>query len=116
MTQYIQPGASQWIGQPMRRIEDAKLLTGLGQYTDDLNLPGQLHAAFVRSPHAHARIAALDIQTARSAPGVVAIYTGADLRAAGLGPVPYTQLHLFITDSDNGCVLIATLPHPGMTI
>jgi len=93
MTQYIQPGASQWIGQPMRRIEDAKLLTGLGQYTDDLNLPGQLHAAFVRSPHAHARIAALDIQTARTAPGVVAIYTGADLLAAGLGPVPYTQLH-----------------------
>ena len=52
----IQPGASQWIGKPMRRIEDARLLAGQGRFTDDVNLEGQAWAAFTRSPHAHARI------------------------------------------------------------
>jgi carbon-monoxide dehydrogenase large subunit len=89
----IQPGASQWIGKPMRRIEDARLLGGQGRFTDDVNLPGQAHAAFARSPHAHARIAKLDIAAARAAPGVIAVYTGADIVAAGLAPVPFTQLH-----------------------
>ncbi|MGA8005900.1 MAG: hypothetical protein WCA17_07365, partial [Burkholderiales bacterium] len=56
----IQPGASQWIGKPLRRLEDQKLLTGQGRFTDDVELPGQAHAAFTRSPHAHARIAAID--------------------------------------------------------
>ena len=89
----IQPGKSQWMGKPLRRLEDAKLLAGQGRFTDDVNLPGQLHAAFVRSPHAHARIASLDIFAARAAPGVIAVYTGADIRGAGMKPVPFTQMH-----------------------
>ena len=89
----IQPGKSQWIGQPLRRLEDAKLLSGRGRFTDDVNLPRQLHAAFTRSPHAHARIASLDVSAARAAPGVVAVYTGADILGAGLQPVPFTQMH-----------------------
>jgi aerobic carbon-monoxide dehydrogenase large subunit len=89
----VQPGASQWIGKPLRRIEDARLLSGQGRFTDDVSLPGQAHAAFVRSPHAHARIAKLDLSAARAAPGVVAVYTGADIVAAGLAPVPFTQMH-----------------------
>ena len=88
-----QPGASQWIGKPMRRIEDARLLSGQGRFTDDVSLPRQAHAAFTRSPHAHARIARIDTAAACAAPGVVAVYTGADIAAAGIGPVPFTQMH-----------------------
>ncbi len=76
------------VGQPVRRIEDQRLLTGTGRYTDDINLPRQSYAYFVRSPHAHARIVRLDTSAARQAPGVVGIVTGADLAAAGLGPIP----------------------------
>ncbi len=89
----VQPGASQWIGKPMRRVEDARLLSGQGRFTDDVSLPGEAHAAFARSPHAHARIAKLDAAAARAAPGVLAVYTGADVIAAGMGPIPFTQMH-----------------------
>jgi len=91
--QVIQPGTSQWIGKPLRRLEDQKLLTGQGRFTDDVVLEKEAHAAFVRSPHAHARIAGIDVSAARAAPGVVAVFTGADVVAAGLEPVPFTQLH-----------------------
>ncbi len=76
------------IGAPVRRKEDFRFLTGKGTYTDDINRPGQLHAVFVRSPHAHAEIVGIDIAAAQAAPGVVAIYTAADLQAAGLGTLP----------------------------
>jgi len=89
----VQPGASQWIGRPLRRLEDQKLLTGQGRFTDDVDLPRQAHAAFTRSPHAHAKIAAIDTAAALAAPGVLAVYSGADIVAAGLAPVPFTQLH-----------------------
>ena len=89
----IQPGAGQWIGKPVRRMEDAKLLSGQGRFTDDVSLPGQAHAAFARSPHAHARFETLDLSAALAAPGVIAVYTGADIVAAGLAPVPFTQMH-----------------------
>ncbi|MCX7893839.1 MAG: xanthine dehydrogenase family protein molybdopterin-binding subunit, partial [Burkholderiales bacterium] len=88
-----QPGRSQWIGKPMRRLGDEKLLTGRGRFTDDLELPGALHAAFARSPHAHARIVAIDASAARAAPGVVAVLTGADILADGIGPLPFLALH-----------------------
>ena len=89
----LQPGASQWIGKPLRRLEDQKLLTGQGRFTDDIDLPHEAHAAFTRSPHAHAKIASIDTAAARAAPGVLAVYTNADIAAAGLAPVPFTQLH-----------------------
>ncbi len=75
------------IGQPVRRKEDQRLLTGRGRYSDDLNLPGQAYAAMLRSPHAHARIRAIDVSAALKVPGVVAVYTGADLEADGVGPI-----------------------------
>ncbi|MCC6472642.1 MAG: xanthine dehydrogenase family protein molybdopterin-binding subunit [Burkholderiales bacterium] len=68
----------------MPRVEDARFLQGLGRYTDDIVLPGQIYAAFVRSPHAHAAILALDTAPAVHAPGVVAVLTGADYVADGL--------------------------------
>jgi carbon-monoxide dehydrogenase large subunit len=67
------------IGAAVPRVEDARLLSGQGRYVGDLSLPGMLHAAFVRSPHAHARIAAIDVGAARRVPGVVACLTGDEL-------------------------------------
>ena len=67
------------IGQSILRKEDARFLTGSGQFTDDVVQPNQVHAVFLRSPHAHARIRGIDTAKAKAAPGVVAIYTGADL-------------------------------------
>src|SRR6266567_243525 len=67
------------IGQSVRRKEDKRFLTGAGQYTDDVNVHNQTWAYFLRSPHAHAKIRAIDTAKARAAPGVVAVFTGADL-------------------------------------
>ncbi len=67
------------IGQPVRRKEDHRFLIGAGQYTDDVNVHGQTYACFLRSPHAHAVIKSIDTAKAKAAPGVVAIFTGADL-------------------------------------
>jgi len=69
------------IGAPLPRVEDARLLSGQGRYVADLELPRMLHAAFLRSPHPHARIVAIDTRAARRAPGVVACLTGEDLVA-----------------------------------
>jgi carbon-monoxide dehydrogenase large subunit len=68
-----------YIGQAVKRKEDARFLTGTGQYTDDVSLARQTHAYFLRSPHAHAKIRGIDTAKAKQAPGVVAIYTAADL-------------------------------------
>src|SRR5512139_2940237 len=74
-------GASQpnVIGKAIRRKEDARFLTGSGQFTDDVVQPNQVHAWFLRSPHAHARLRGIDTKKAKAAPGVVAVITGADL-------------------------------------
>ena len=76
------------IGQAVPRTEDARLLTGRGRYTDDVSLPGQTYAAFVRSPHAHAAILSVDAEEARGLPGVLGIFTVEDLDADGIGPIP----------------------------
>jgi len=73
------------VGQPLRRMEDPVLLRGAGRFTDDINLPQQAYAVMVRSPVAHGVIRSIDIAAARAMPGVLAIYTGADLKAAGYG-------------------------------
>ena len=76
------------IGQPLRRREDERFLTGVGQYTDDVVMPHQTYAAFLRSPHAHARIKAIKLDAAKKAPGVVQIFVGADLAEAKVGGLP----------------------------
>ncbi len=76
------------VGQSVKRKEDNELLLGEGTFQDDINLPGQAHAFFLRSPHAHADIESIDSSAALTMPGVVAIYTGKDVEADGLGPVP----------------------------
>ncbi len=77
------------IGQPVRRKEDFRLLTGRGGFGDDFVLPRLAHAIMVRSPHAHARIVSVGKGAALAAPGVLAVMTGADYIADGLGPIPH---------------------------
>jgi aerobic carbon-monoxide dehydrogenase large subunit len=76
------------IGARVQRKEDYRFLTGAGQYTDDVALPNQSYAAFVRSPHAHALLRKVNIESARKAKGVIAVYTGADLANAKVGGLP----------------------------
>ena len=88
--------ATRIFGSGIRRREDPRLLTGTATYTDDISLPGMLHAAMLRSPHAHAKITGIDTGKAASAPGVVAVYTATDVEGA-LQPVPCAWL---LPDSD----------------
>ena len=76
---------SDWIGRPVRRVEDYRLLTGRGRFVDDLKVPHAAHAVFVRSTHAHARIIDLSTESTRSMPGVLAVLTAKDWDDAGLG-------------------------------
>ena len=76
------------LSQPVRRVEDPRLLLGHGRYTDDIVLPGMAHGAVLRSPHAAATIRAIDTKAAAALPGVRAIYTAADLAADGIGTLP----------------------------
>src|SRR6266446_4363975 len=103
------------IGQPVRRKEDFRLLTGRGSFGDDLVLSGMAHAVIVRSPHAHARIIAIDKQAALAAPGVLAVLSGADYLADGLGPIPHNPTLNGPPDvavRKRGLEPITTLDHP----
>src|SRR3712207_3167469 len=73
------------IGAPVRRKEDQRFVTGQGRYVDDVNRPGQAHAYFLRSPHAHATIRSIDTGPATIMPGVIAVFTGDDLAADKIG-------------------------------
>jgi carbon-monoxide dehydrogenase large subunit len=75
-------------GKEVQRVEDPALLAGKGQFTDDVAPAGQLHVVFARSPHAHARIVSIDVASAKAVPGVVAVFTGAELAKAGVKPMP----------------------------
>src|SRR5258708_15290550 len=76
------------IGQPVRRREDRRFLTGAGRFTDDIDLPGQAWGHVLRSPHAHARIRGIELAAAQAAPGVLGIYTIADLDLDGVQEIP----------------------------
>jgi len=78
-----------FIGKPMPRKEDARLITGKGRFTDDFNIDGQIYAVMVRSPYPHARIVAIETARAAAMPGVVGVLTGADCIADNIGPVPH---------------------------
>jgi carbon-monoxide dehydrogenase large subunit len=79
--------AENGIGASVLRKEDNRFLTGKGNYTDDVNVLGQTHAYFIRSPHAHATIDRIDLSAASCSEGVVAVFTGDDLAADGIGPL-----------------------------
>ena len=90
-------------GSGIKRREDPRLLTGTARYTADISLPGQVYAAILRSPHGHARIRKIDTTPAKTAPGVVAVFTGADTEGV-LGTIPCAWL---VPNSD-----LKTAPYP----
>ena len=107
------------IGQPLKRKEDDRLITGKGRFTDDFNLDGQTYLAVVRSTVPHGRLLDIDTETARSMPGVLTVLTGADLRADALGPIPHnplpkTKYDLKLTGPDGREVFIG--PHYPLAI
>ena len=85
------------IGESLKRKEDYRFLTGAGQYTDDVVLAAQSHAVFVRSPHAHAKINSINVEAAKAAPGVLGVFTGADVAADNINGLPCGWL---ITSTD----------------
>lgn len=95
------------IGQPVRRQEDSRLLTGKGRFADDIKFDRLAHAIFVRSPHAHARLRDIDTAAAKATPGVLLVLTGADALAAGLKPIPHAP------GGEGGGADIALVDHPG---
>jgi carbon-monoxide dehydrogenase large subunit len=97
------------IGQPVRRVEDRRFITGHGNYVDDIQLSRQTHASMLRSPHAHARIAAIDAAAALSVPGVLAVFTGEDLARDGIGPIPCLSA---VTNRDGTPSVLP--PHPAI--
>ncbi|MBV8337170.1 MAG: xanthine dehydrogenase family protein molybdopterin-binding subunit [Alphaproteobacteria bacterium] len=97
------------IGQPVRRVEDQRFITGRGAYLDDLNRPRQAYAFMLRSPHAHARIGAIDAAAALGAPGVLAVYTGEDLAQDGIGTIPCLSA---LTNRDGSACVMP--PHPAI--
>ncbi|HXQ50940.1 MAG TPA: xanthine dehydrogenase family protein molybdopterin-binding subunit [Stellaceae bacterium] len=97
------------IGQAVSRFEDPRLLQGGGRFIDDVNLPGQAYAVLVRSPHAHARLARIDLAAAKAMPGVLGIFTQADLAADGLGT---TQVQIPRKRADGSPLF--SRPHPGL--
>src|SRR5579864_487848 len=99
------------VGTSVKRKEDYRFITGQGRYTDDLSRPGQIYAAFVRSPHPHAVIRSIDISDASNVPGVVAVLTGADLEADGIkGLICGWMIH-----SKDGSAMRAGL-HPALAL
>ncbi|HEY4471012.1 MAG TPA: xanthine dehydrogenase family protein molybdopterin-binding subunit, partial [Stellaceae bacterium] len=97
------------IGQPVRRVEDRRFIIGHGNYVDDLQLQRQTYAFMLRSPHSHARIAAIDAVAALSAPGVLAVFVGEDLARDGIGPIPCLSA---VTNRDGSPSVLP--PHPAI--
>jgi len=90
VSHHAEPADGAWIGRPLKRREDHRLLIGAGRYVDDFRPGGCVHVALLRSPHAHARVARLGVERARHAPGVLAVVTGAEL--AHLAPLPVNRV------------------------
>ncbi len=107
-TQHVRPGG---IGAELRRKEDVRFLTGKGRYVDDITIPGQLYAAIVRSPHAHAELRRVDTGAAARAPGVVAVFTGTDMAADKVGSLPCGW---GITNRDGSAAIEP--PHPPLAL
>jgi aerobic carbon-monoxide dehydrogenase large subunit len=109
--------AREGFGRPVRRQEDRRLVTGAGCFSDDVDVPGQVYAAFVRSPHAHAAIRRIDAAAALALPGVIAVLTGRDTLADGLRPIPHrpvpTNPHEVPLRSRDGSEFFIA-PHPAL--
>ena len=96
-------------GQPVKRLEDLRLLTGKGQFIDDKPEDGALWLHVLRSPHAHARIRSIDIDAAKEMPGIEAVYTGADLVADDIGRHRYLVITFHVHEMETVAILIHVL-------
>src|SRR5258708_4335655 len=103
-------------GQPVRRKEDPRLLMGRGRFIADRVLAGECHAVVLRSPPAHARIRALDAGAARAAPGVVAVLTGAELAADGIGGIQSDFALPFFPPRDGAPFPVVHPPFPALAV
>jgi len=103
-------------GARVRRKEDPRFLTGRGQYTDDVRVTGTLHAAFVRSPHPHARIRNIDLTAAGAHPGVVAVYVGKDLADAGVNGIPVGWLLPGLKPSNHHAIAVDEVRYVGEAV
>src|SRR5262249_60858363 len=117
-------GPQRYVGQPLKRLEDPRLITGAGQYVEDLKLPGLTYLAFLRSPHAHARVTALRTEAAQKAPGAVRVVTAkylGPLRSTpymvvlpGLKAFPYQYLADGVVDSTGVPVAAVVAESPSL--
>jgi len=105
-----------FLGARVRRKEDPRFLTGRGIYTDDVRLIGTVHAAFVRSPHAHAVIRTIDLDAARAHPGVVGVYTGTDLVEAGVNGIPVGWLLPGLKPSNHHAIAVDKVHYVGEAV
>src|SRR5262252_2968801 len=105
-----------FLGARVRRKEDPRFLTGRGLYTDDVRLHGTVHAAFVRSPHAHATIRTIDLDAARAYPGVVGVYTGTDLVEAGVNGIPVGWLLPELKPSNHHAIAVDKVHYVGEAV
>src|SRR5688572_8720174 len=103
-------------GARVRRKEDPRFLTGRGMFTDDVQIAGTVHTAFVRSPHAHARIRSIDLAAARGHPGVVAVYTGKDLADAGVNGIPVGWLLQGLKPSNHHAIAVEKVHYVGEAV
>lgn len=115
MATTAEPGTS-LMGASVRRKEDQRFITGAGRYTDDLKLPGQVYAAFVRSPHANATINAIDASAALAMPGVHTVLTGEDMKQAGVNPIPPGWLHPGIKIAEYRALAVGRVGHVGNAV
>jgi carbon-monoxide dehydrogenase large subunit len=115
LTELTREHSNGMIGARVGRREDHRLLTGTGHYLDDLDLPGAAEAAFLRSPHAHARITALDTEAARALPGVLGVFTGEDVEAIQK-PIPPKVVHPQLRDYPRLCMPADSVHYVGEPI
>ncbi|NQV55626.1 MAG: xanthine dehydrogenase family protein molybdopterin-binding subunit, partial [Rhodospirillales bacterium] len=100
------------IGKPVRRVEDLRLLTGNGCFSDDVSIEGQAHIAMARSPHAHARLISIDADAARAMPGVLAVLTGEDFAGAGYRGIPHSPNQMQTMLTKDGAAAFETPANP----
>src|SRR3954468_10113014 len=105
--------AQKWVGQPIKRKEAPRLIMGRGRYVDDLNVTGQLWASFVRSPEAHAKITSIDTSAAKSAPGVMAVFTGHDLDLADPLPMAWVPPGVEVKNPPHWAIAKDEVHHAG---
>src|ERR1700755_629777 len=105
--------AAPWVGRPLKRKEDPRLIMGRARYVDDINVTGQLWAAFVRSPEAHAKIVSIDTSEARAAPGVLAVYTGHDLDLEAPLPMAWVPPGIEVNNPPHWAIAKDEVHHAG---